>query len=299
MPFVTARDGAQLHVRVVGRGKPCLLMHGFGMQSLSWLAFVAPLLGRYRFILPDLRGFGPSHSVLLNQNCVLTNYAEDLEDIARALELRGAPIAGISMGAFATLQHFRLFGGELFSRYLHIDQGLVIRNAESAAHGLFGSEQGTYFARFHALLAALEAHADSAFDELPPSLRKEVWSLFADFAAVSFTSPIAQTFVRSVARTDALMTRIMPMRNWQTYVAILRAYLERDYDMREVVGALSIPMTVLVGGASRMYPPEGQRSIATLLPTARVIEVEGVGHFLPFEAPRRFQRELDRFLAGT
>ncbi len=298
MAFVTARDGARLHVRVVGRGKPCVLLHGFGMQSLSWLPFIAPLLGRHRFVLPDLRGFGPSHAAPLNQSCALTNYAEDLEDVVRELRLAGAPLAGISMGAFTALQHFRVCGGQHFSRYLHIDQALVIRNADGASHGLFGPDQDTYFARFRAVLDAIAAHEGATYRELPAPLRREIWSLFGDFAAVSFTSPVSQAFVRSVARFEALMTRVVPMQNWETYVAIMRAYIERDYDMREVVANLPIPMTVLVGGASRMYPPEGQRAIASLSPRARIVEVDGVGHFLPFEAPRRFQRELDAFLGA-
>ncbi len=154
-----------------------------------------------------------------------------------------------------------------------------------------------YFDRFRQVIVALEAHEGAPFRAVPAEVRREIWTLFGELAAFAFTPEVSRAFVRRVARVEPLMTRVMPMENWQTYVQILRAYLERGYDMRDVVAGLSIPMTILVGGASRMYPPEGQRAIADLLPSARVVTVEDAGHFLPFEAPRVFQRELVKFLS--
>ena len=51
------RDGADLHYLDVGRGPVCMLLHGFAMPAALWLPFVAPLATRFRFVLPNLRGF--------------------------------------------------------------------------------------------------------------------------------------------------------------------------------------------------------------------------------------------------
>src|SRR5690606_31655024 len=58
MPYVTARDGKRLFLRVLGRGQPFVLLHGFAMNSRHWLPFLWPFARRYQFILPDFRGFG-------------------------------------------------------------------------------------------------------------------------------------------------------------------------------------------------------------------------------------------------
>jgi non-heme chloroperoxidase len=296
MAFLRMRDGRSIYVRVLGRGTPCLLVHGFGADSRSWLPFVAPLAHRYRFILPDLRGFGQSHHVPIAHDCPLTGYAEDIADTLCALEIDTLPVGGISMGAFVCVQAFRVFGGHRFSRYLHIDQGPAIHNRPDYAHGMMGPAQAAFFARLRALVSALDPLRAQCFEELPRGLREEFFSTLGEFSAAAFTSPLMQRLVRTAAHNEPLMRRVFAVEHWQTYLHIVRAYLERDYDMREGFRAIRVPMTVLIGGASRMYPPEGQRQIASLAPHAAVCEIPNSGHNLPVEAPARFFRALSGFL---
>jgi non-heme chloroperoxidase len=300
MGFIRTRDGHDLFVRVLGRGEPCLLLHGFGSDSRSWLPFVAPLSGRHQFIMPDLRGFGLSHHVPLGHACALTQFAEDVEDTLDALRIAHTPVVGISMGALTTVQSFGLFGGERFNRYLHIDQGPVIRNRDDYEHGLLGAAQGDFFARLSQLLETLSGgYMDMSYDELPRPLRKEFWSLFSEFAVAAFSSPTVHAVLRQAARSEAVMRRLLPVTRWQVYLDIIRAYLECDYDLRESFRAIQVPLTVLIGGGSKMYPPAGQRSIATFAPQARLRELDGVGHNLPYEAPRQFMQELRTFLRAA
>jgi len=88
------------------------------------------------------------------------------------------------------------------------------------------------------------------------------------------------------------------VRHYPTLLTIMRAYVEQRYDLRAPFAALPLPVHVLIGGASRMYPAEGQRHhVRTLRPEARVTELPGVGHVVPLEAPRAFVRALSRYLA--
>ena len=297
MAKIWMRDGSPLHVRVVGRGAPVLMVHGFGSDSRSWLPFVLPLAAQYRFIMPDLRGFGLSHQAPLEQACALTQFAQDLEDVLDAEQVRAAPVVGISMGALTTVQAFKLTRGARFTRYMHVDQGPVIRNHADYAHGLLGEAQGPFFARLQTLLQTSEAHLDQTYDQLPRPLRMEFWSLFGEFATAAFSSSTVQLVLRQAARSETVMRRILPVTRWQVYLQIIRAYLERNYDLREVFRTIQVPLTVLIGGSSRMYPAEGQRAIAGYAPHARMVELPGVGHNVPFEAPRAFMQELRSFLA--
>ncbi|MEY4513435.1 MAG: hypothetical protein RLZZ450_5557 [Pseudomonadota bacterium] len=299
MPYVRSRDGHSLFVRVVGRGEPCLLVHGFASDSRSWLPFVAPFTRRHSFVIPDLRGFGRSHEAPLGRTCPLTQFAEDLEDTLAALAIPSLPVIGISMGAFTTVQSFRLFGGERFSRYLHIDQGPVIHNRADYAFGMLGAAQARFFTRLRSLLADLDAHLHLPWAELPRALQREFWALLADFAAAAFSTRPLAAVVGALTRQERFMRSMLKVERWQSYINIVRAYLELDYDLRDGFRAIDVPLTVLIGGSSRMYPPAGQRTIATLAPHAVIREIPRAGHMIPYEAPRAFLRELDLFLADT
>ena len=299
MPYVRSRDGHSLFVRVVGRGEPCLLVHGFASDSRSWLPFVAPFSGRYSFVIPDLRGFGNSHGAALRRACPLTQFAEDIEDTLAALAIPSLPVVGISMGAFCTVQSFRLFGGERFSRYLHVDQGPVIRNHAGYAFGMLGAAQAAFFTRLRALLSELEPYLHLPWADVPRALQSEFWSLLGEFAAAAFSSQPLAALVSLLGRRERFMRGRLPVEQWQSYINIVRAYLELDYDLRAGFRAIDVPLTVLIGGRSRMYPPAGQRTIAALAPHAVVHEFPEAGHMIPYEAPRAFLRVLDTFLAQS
>jgi len=110
MPYLKMRDGKSVYVRIIGRGRPCLVLHGFGMHSGHWLPFLAPFLANNRFIIPDMRGFGHSHTTPYNSPCILTNNTEDIEDILKQLSITKVNLVGLSLGAFTALQWHKLGG---------------------------------------------------------------------------------------------------------------------------------------------------------------------------------------------
>lgn len=295
--MVSVRDGGRLRVRVLGRGRPCVLVHGFASSGNAWLPYVAPLLHRYRFIVPDLRGFGGSRRARLVGPCPLTTYGDDLGDLAEAFELQDVPLVGISMGALSAVRCFELGHGKRFSRYMHIDQALVIHNADDQSHGLLGSAQPAFFQHARSVLDAIDAAHVHSYAELSEHLRRELGVVFAEFVKAAFTHPRVRKAASDMARSQRFMPWFLPTEGFATHVQILRAYLERRYDLRAAFAAIDVPTTVLIGGASRMYPAEGQRRMVQLSSRAKARELPGVGHMLAFEAPRSFMRELQEFLA--
>lgn len=297
MPVVSLRDGQALHVRVVGRGAPCVLVHGFASSGSSWLPFIAPLLHRYQFIVPDLRGFGASRGAKLSGPCPLDIYGDDLGDLAERMGLYDAPLVGISMGALSAVRCFERGQGKRFSRYMHIDQGLVIHNVAGAPHGLLGPAQAPFFKRVRGVLDSLSQHTANSYAQLPQTLQRELASVFSEFAAAAFTHPQVRSAIERATARPRLLPFFLPDAGFEAHVQIMRAYLEHRYDLRAAFAAIQVPTVVLIGGASRMYPPEGQRRFAKLSPRAQARELPGVGHMLPLEAPRAFLRELKAFLA--
>ena len=297
MPYAQMRDGAQLHYLSFGRGPDtCVLLHGFAMNAAMWLPFVAPLAWRVRFVIPDLRGFGRSHTLPLVQRSILDQHADDLHDLLQVLDLDDVHLAGLSMGACTALQYQRRHGFGRIRSYLHMDQSPCVLNGPGWRHGLLGEEQESRLAAWGELLEQLEARRHLPYAKLPRSLRKRMWRGLAQFCTYAFHHR-GLLALSSLARHERLIRRIAPTANWPVYIDCLRSYMVDDYDWRPSLPRLKVPMTALIGVESRMYPAAGQLRIAEYVPHARLVPVPDCGHVIPFEAPRLFLRELNRFLA--
>ena len=71
--------------------------------------------------------------------------------------------------------------------------------------------------------------------------------------------------------------------------------MEQDYDMIEVIGKLTAPMSLMVGLKSDMYPCGGQLRIADYHSNCEIITMNKSGHTPLIDQPIRFLNELKRF----
>ena len=60
------------------------------------------------------------------------------------------------------------------------------------------------------------------------------------------------------------------------------------------LGSLVVPTTVIYGAEDALMPVGNGVRLAQLIPSARYVEVPGVGHLVPFEAPEVIPAELGR-----
>ncbi len=105
MPFVTAKDGAEIFYKDWGAGPPVLLAHGWPLNSDSWEAQALFLAGNgFRVIAHDRRGHGRSTQPWDGHE--MDTSAADLAALIEALDLTGLTLVGFSTG-----------GGEI-SRYI-------------------------------------------------------------------------------------------------------------------------------------------------------------------------------------
>ena len=94
---------------------------------------------------------------------------------------------------------------------------------------------------------------------------------------------------------ESLIRRIMPVDNWPVYIHCLKAYIEQNYDMREVLKSLKTPMSILVGIKSDMYPCGGQLRIADQHSNCQIIPFTRSGHTPLIDQPWLFLNTLRRF----
>jgi pimeloyl-ACP methyl ester carboxylesterase len=298
MPTLRLRDGRALHYHALGRGRTVVLLHGFAMHGGMWIPTVLPLAGRYRFVLPDLRGFGRSHRVPYAQKDVIANHADDVEDLLAALGEASVLLGGLSMGALTGLA---LASRGVFRRvagYVHVDQAARIHNDAGYAHGLFGAAQTARFAELRALLDAADHHRDRPYDALPSALRAQFGVAFSAFVRAAVRPAWLKTMTAALRR-EQVAKLLFPVENWRAYLDCLRAYLDERYDFRDALRRTEVPVTVMVGESSEMYPAAGQLELARSIPGARLVRFAGVGHAVPLEAPVAFVRALARALDGA
>jgi non-heme chloroperoxidase len=298
--LIPLRDGQHLHVRCLGRGEPVVLLHGFGSQSSHWLPNVLPLAHKYRFILPDLRGFGPSHHVPFGEHDVFSTYAQDIEDVFDHLQLDNAALGGISTGAYACLAFNQIGGFRRVNRYLNIEHSAQSRNAEDWPHGLFGARQDEIFATFRELLREVESVGEHVpYWQLPDALRVRLRDTVAALIGRALNRPGSRMVVRLAARfAEGLLTKHMiRVENWSVYLRLMEAFMEGK-DTREQLSSIQVPTTLMMGMQSRYFHPDGQMDICNYVPHAKVVRFENSGHILILDEPRKFQREFARFLRG-
>ena len=79
-------------------------------------------------------------------------------------------------------------------------------------------------------------------------------------------------------------------------LASLRGLLTMDVD--DALAELRVPTTIVVGDHDRLTPISLSRRMAARCPTASLVELEGVGHMAPLEAPAEVNAVLASHLAG-
>ena len=89
--------------RITGKGKPVVLIHGFGEDGNIWDKQVDFLQNQFQLIVPDLPGSGKS-GVISSQSAVgMEEYAEIIKAILVEEKIEKSTMLGHSLGGYITL----------------------------------------------------------------------------------------------------------------------------------------------------------------------------------------------------
>ncbi|WP_224362255.1 alpha/beta fold hydrolase [Hyalangium versicolor] len=252
-------DGIPLHYRDVGQGLPVLLLHAFPLNGSAFDAQVKALSGRYRFILPDVRGFGQSK--LGEGPTEMGRIARDALALLDALKIDSAVVGGVSMGGYASMALLREDAGRV--------RGLVLVDTQATPDDEAGR-------------ARREATAKEALEKgVEPLVQAQLPKLVANP-----DSPAG----REVA---AMMRAAAP----QAVAAAQRGMALRA-DSKDILARYAGPALVVVGEHDAITPLEKAKQMADLISGARLELIPGAGHLSNQEQPERFNPVLDSFLAS-
>jgi pimeloyl-ACP methyl ester carboxylesterase len=90
-------DGLNVHYRVVGSGKPVVLLHGIGSSLHTWEAFSDNLKDSFQLIALDLPAFGLT-GARADHDYSMGMYAHFLKKFTEKLNLTSFDLAGNSLG---------------------------------------------------------------------------------------------------------------------------------------------------------------------------------------------------------
>ena len=259
-----------------------------------------PLAHRYRFILPDLRGFGRSCAAQITDEKVFEQYARDLHDVLEHFQLDQTALGGISTGAYICLTYNRLYGFDRVSKYLNIEHTPQSRIGADWQHGLFSEKQEELFACFERLLVmAEEAGPETPYWSLPEDVRREFALTLTRVLSRALNNPLARGVARLAGQyaERLLAGPVFPVQNWYAYIQVMRAFMNGN-DTRAALAGIKVPTTLMIGAQSRFFSVDGQLEIQRHVPHAKVVTFERSGHIPMLDQPLQFQREFARFLAG-
>ncbi len=273
------RNHLRLFYEVYGSdgGSPLLLIMGLGMPMVAWSQnFIDLLVAQgFKVIVFDNRDSGRSSVLpgdvravevvegifraLVRQKVKSTYSLEDMADDAIAvlddLSIDRAHVLGISMGG--------MIGQVLAVRY---PQRLLTLTSIMSASGNPRTGLGTV----RALRGLLKKPSNSRDVDCLTQYLRNVFQVIGS-GEIGYSNEhirsIAQYMVDNHYRSEATSRQLL---------AILSSG-----DRSEQLKKISVPTLVIHGKQDPLLPLEAGREVASLIPGARLLEIDGMGHDLP------------------
>jgi len=120
MPTITTRDGAEIFYKDFGTGQPILFAHGWPLSSDAWdnqLLFFGER--GFRVIAHDRRSHGRSTQTWDRND--MDNYADDLAELIKALDLREIVLVGHSTGGGEVTHYVGRHGTERVAKLVLLE----------------------------------------------------------------------------------------------------------------------------------------------------------------------------------
>ena len=292
--------GEKPYYRLVGKPRQghVLLVHGFAMEHRLWLPSIAPLLNQFQFILPDLRGFGRSSHLEIPKECVVNINADDIEQAVNELGIEKLYLGGFSLGGLISMELLKRWGSDRVIKFLNIDQSAKPVSDDSWPYGLGGMRGSEFLSMAEGILSEVGKYPDEIdFSKLPEEVRGIVYEGFGLFLANAVSGVVPKKVSPLIFKIPRVRDRLSIFRSWQSTISVIRSYVNENYDYRELLNKIDLPVTYMVGGKSDIYPKKGQVITHESTPESTLVTFQKSGHDLLLKEPIKFSRELKKFLS--
>ena len=243
----------------VGEGaRVVLFVHAFPVDRRMWRAQVEDVRREgARAIAVDLAGFGASRA---NAPMTIDDHADSLAATLKERSVERAVLVGLSMGGYVALAFAR--------RHPAMLAGLLLADTKATADS---DEART--ARQANIERARREGVEAVFDAMLPKLSKR--SMRAKVVAE----------LRAMAREQSV----------DGVVAALSAMRDRP-DATADLDAIAVPTRVVVGVDDGVTSIADAQAIASRIRGAKLVEIDGAGHFANVDNPLGFAAPLHELL---
>jgi pimeloyl-ACP methyl ester carboxylesterase len=285
--YLKLSDGASIFVEEAGprASRGAVFIHGSALRTDLW-HYQLSGINSHRLVFFDLRGHGLSQPKG-DAEFSITTLATDLKMVIEDAGLDEVVVVGHSIGGMIALQLCVMWPELLGS----VVRGLVLANTTygPAAETLIG---GAAVSRLERLtrrpLDVIGAQAGQL-----DRLRKVIRPSDAIFWGVALTAFGPGASARQIDFTYDMLAETSS----DVVFDLVRSY--RDFDVRDKLGEIDIPILVIGGTNDRLTVCKASEDIAAGLPLARLELLEGCGHMSMLERHRDFNRLVQQFLDET
>lgn len=243
-----------------GTGWPLVLLHAFPLDADMWRPQLERVPEGWRYIAPDLRGFGPAARGHVD---TMDDFAADLFPLLDELKLERTALGGLSMGGYVAF-------------------AMVRREP----------------ARFNALVFAdTRASADT---EAGRSARREMLEAVAtkgSMAVADMMLPklLGRTTRKERPELEPQVRRMIEANGVEGISGAIRAMMTRP-DAMSLLDTVNVPALLVVGEEDVITPPDDSDAMAARIARCNVVKLPRTGHLSNLEAPREFAVALADFL---
>jgi 3-oxoadipate enol-lactonase len=239
---------------------PLVFLHGIGGAARAWRGQIAAFSDRYSALAWDMPGYGGSAPL---PSVSIATLADALQDFLQAIGGPRPILVGHSIGGMIVQQWL--------TQHPRSAAAVVLAQTSPA----FGSAAGDWQKQFiEARLGPLDR--GETMTSLAPTLVKELVGDDPDADGME----VARDCMSSVPQAS--------------YRASMLALL--GFDQRKALGNIAVPTLVLSGSKDKNAPAPMMAKMATYIPGAAYVELEGAGHLVNLERPKAFNAALDQFL---
>ena len=259
MPTIRTGD-AQLFYEVDGRGPAVVLLHPFPLNHTFWEQVRPHLSGRYRVLMPDLRGHGQSE--LGEGAATMDKLARDLAELLRAEQVGKAIFVGVSIGGYLLFEFWR--------RHREQVAALVLANTRPGAET---SESKAL--RLQSAERVIHEGTAGFVEEMMPKV-------------------LAQSTRETRPDIVAAARRMMQQMSPQDIAGVQRGMAERP-DSVLTLSTIDVP-TLIIAGEDDSVPLSEAELMRRLISGSELRVIAGAGHYAALEKPEEFSALLRKFL---
>jgi magnesium chelatase accessory protein len=268
--FVTA-NGLRFHVQVAGHGPVLLLLHGTGASTHSWRGLLPLLAEHFTIVAPDLPGHGFTADPGMN-GLSITGMARSIRALLNELKLEPVYTVGHSAGAAILIR-------------MALDRQITPQNIVSLNGALlpFGGFAGQLFAPVARLFATMplmttmfawRARDPQVIDGI---LKQTGSKLDAEGIAL---------YRRLAGNGAHINAALGMMANWDLHA------LQRD------ITRLRTPLILVAGLRDQMVKPSEAQDVKGRVKTARLVNLQGLGHLAHEENPGLVAELIHNIIEG-